>query len=114
MFFSSMQSTVGSSARKGIVLRTADGGLAWSAANTGISTHLYGVSFINKMEGRIVGEGGLILHTKNRGATWEIEESGTDEDLYHVDYVEGLGIVVLGAHGTILISVPQSHFFLAL
>ena len=86
----------------GIVLRTSDGGLAWSAVDVGISTHLYGVSFINEMEGWIVGKGGLILHTKDRGATWVIEVSGTDEDLYHVDYVEGLGIVVLGAHGTIL------------
>ena len=74
----------------------------WSAVNTGISTHLYDISFINKMEGWIVGEGGLILHTTDRGATWVIEESGTDENLYHVDHVEGLGIVVLGAHGTIL------------
>lgn len=67
-----------------------------------ISTHLYDVFFINKMEGWIVGEDGLILHTKDRGATWEIEVSGTDEDLYHIDYVEGFGIVVLGGHGTIM------------
>ena len=76
--------------------------MSWSAVDTGISTHLYGVHFLNQMEGWIVGQGGLILHTKDRGVTWEIEESSIDTDLHHVAYVKGLGVVVLGANGTIL------------
>jgi photosystem II stability/assembly factor-like uncharacterized protein len=86
----------------GIILHTVDSGADWNSQESGVSSELYSVCFIDPEEGWVVGQSGTILHTNNGGETWKPEGSGTNRNLYRVVYVEGNGLIAIGANSTIL------------
>jgi photosystem II stability/assembly factor-like uncharacterized protein len=51
----------------GTILRTINGGAAWTAQDSGTTNWLSGVSFIDANTGWAVGGSGTILHTTNGG-----------------------------------------------
>ena len=51
----------------GTILRTADGGAAWTAQSSGTTNALYGVSFADANSGTAVGDYGTILRTDTGG-----------------------------------------------
>ena len=60
----------------GLVVRTADGGLHWSAQRPVPHQDLEGVSFPDARDGWAVGSGGAVLVTHDGGATWAPQHSG--------------------------------------
>ena len=47
----------------------------WTCQNSGVTNELLGISFVDSLNGWIVGSEGLILNTEDGGITWNKQES---------------------------------------
>ncbi len=54
----------------GMILKTTNGGLIWSAQNSWVTSRLYDIEFLNPDSGIVVGASGLVLITTNGGINW--------------------------------------------
>ncbi|QDT67242.1 Ycf48-like protein precursor [Planctomycetes bacterium MalM25] len=59
-----------------LVLASEDGGATWSTANTGVTTPITAMTFIDDRVGWAVGEMGIVLTTRNGGRTWRTQRGG--------------------------------------
>ncbi len=78
--------------RFGTILHTSDGGLHWTAQESGTTFTLSSIYFPDVKNGWAVGNKGTILHTSDGGKTWELQESPVDYyhmDLYFLDSERG-------------------------
>lgn len=60
----------------GLVFRSSDGGGAWEAFPTPVSTPLKALHFATPSEGWAAGALGVILHTRDGGKTWQVQRQG--------------------------------------
>jgi len=88
------------SGTSGRILHTSSGGSTWTDQTSGTSAALYGIAFLDKLNGWAVGESGTIRHTSDGGSTWTGQTSGTGANLYDVAFVvpepASLGVLALG------------------
>jgi photosystem II stability/assembly factor-like uncharacterized protein len=100
----------------GTILHTRDGGITWqnqecpdlAALVAGgdwdrPQPALYGIYFIDKNRGWIVGLDGVIIQTVDGGNTWKKVDSGTDKSLYSV-VIKGQKGWIVGNKGAYLMS----------
>lgn len=89
----------------GVIYKTIDGGLNWTAQSSGTNHNLYSLSFINDSTGWIVGSLGtapnpitaVILKTTDGGLTWDSLSAPANIDLNTVQFLdENLGWVAGG------------------
>ena len=83
----------------GTIMRTDNGGAAWTAQNSGVTAELVDVFFLNPDKGWIVGESGTILHTTNGGDTWTPQQSnvvGYLDSIYFKTPNEGWAVGEMG------------------
>ena len=74
----------------------------WYQQNSGTNEGLYAVTFIDSLNGTVVGGNGLIIRTTNGGESWISQNSGTNLVLLAVSFSTfNIGTVV-GDDGTIL------------
>ena len=85
----------------GKVLKTADGGLTWTAQNGG-SSQLTDVYFIDSLHGWICGDEGTVLVTRNGGDIWTEQTTSTTISFNSLLFVSKMEGWVVGANGTIL------------
>jgi len=88
--------------KKGLVLKTRDGGRNWESIETGIDKSLFSVFFVNPMEGWAVGEWGTIIYTRDGGKSWENKSIGQDITLYKSLFIDANTGWVVGEFGTII------------
>ena len=69
------------------VLRTADGGEKWSAAELGQKCMIRGIHFLDPLEGWAVGHGGGVFHTQDGAQTWQKVDNFTTNRLRSVYFV---------------------------
>jgi photosystem II stability/assembly factor-like uncharacterized protein len=69
------------------IVRTSDGGASWTLL-TGMTDHIYAVSFVDANIGTGVGLFGTILRTTDGGASWTRQDSGTTLALLGVSFVD--------------------------
>jgi photosystem II stability/assembly factor-like uncharacterized protein len=60
----------------GTILKSVNGGNAWSSRYSSTASPLYCISFSSSMEGFIVGARGTILKTSDGGETWALKSNG--------------------------------------
>jgi photosystem II stability/assembly factor-like uncharacterized protein len=84
------------------ILRTNDGGNSWIEQNSGVYAYLFGVDFVDALNGIIVGMNGLTIRTTDGGYTWINRVSGTSKILEDVSYTETNSATAVGYEGTIL------------
>ena len=72
----------------GKILTTADGGFAWSKADTGTNRALYRVRFVDANNGWVSGQEGVMLHTTDGGKTWERQNTGTTVYLFSLWFAD--------------------------
>lgn len=109
-FFSpSVGMVVGNS---GVIRKTSDSGLNWTASSSGTMQDLTGIAFLSATTCLAVGKNGTILKTTNSGTSWSTVNSGTTNDLTGI-FVNGLNIYVTGVNGTILISTNSGNAWTA-
>lgn len=96
----------------GVIRKTSDAGLTWTASNSGTSVDLSDVVFLSSSIYIAVGKAGKIIKTTNAGTSWSTVNSGTSNDLTGV-FVNGLNVYVTGNNGTILISTNSGNAWTA-
>ncbi len=76
--------------KKGAVIHTTDGGNTWEVQHPGNpkDVYLFGVSFISRKTGWVVGEKGSIYHTTDGGKTWKQQKSGTTNHIRDVAFTD--------------------------
>jgi len=86
----------------GALLRTVDGGAAWTLVPNEAGGDLFGVSG-TATELLVVGAAGTIVHSSNSGGSVELQDAQTTADLHGV-WVDAAGTyaVAVGAAGTIV------------
>ena len=89
----------------GTVLKTTDGGTIWEVQQSGVTTALNKVAFIEGDVGVAVGDEGTIIRTTNGGRTWTPLSSSVTSSLQGVVYAGENTFVVAGLLGVILRSV---------
>ena len=92
----------------GRILRTLDGGAAWTIQTSGASASLNAAWFTSDLEGWVVGNSGTVLHTTNAGSTWtRLLNTGASEHLYDVQFAHRDTGWAVGANGVILRTVNR-------
>ncbi len=86
----------------GTIYRTTNGGRTWVPQNSGVSTDLFDVKFLNASEGWAVGAEGTLIHSADGGVNWTIEPTGTKHPLERVFFVDRSHGWAVGFGGTIL------------
>lgn len=100
----------------GLLAKTLNGGDSWEISDTlgfmvGDSLYLpdlRDVTFINSLEGWIVGRYGATFYTSDGGKTWQYVDSQTDETLYEAEFLTSTYGYIAGGNGTILKYNPVS------
>jgi photosystem II stability/assembly factor-like uncharacterized protein len=92
----------------GVIRKTVDSGLNWTASNSGTQVDLSGVAFVSGSTYIAVGKSGTIIKTTNSGTSWSLVNSGTSNDLTGI-FVNGLNLYITGTNGTILISTNSGN-----
>ncbi len=83
----------------GSIFHTADGGLTWTAQNSGTTEPLHAVSFFDSMHGLAIGN--VALYTTNGGQTW-LPGSGALGTYYDLDFVTPTTGYACGGGGVVL------------
>lgn len=77
--------------------------IGWVEQNSPVKDEdLFGIDFVGRYNGWIVGENGVILRTTNGGRSWVKHESVTTNHLMDVDFIDALHGWAVGYGGTIL------------
>lgn len=87
--------------KSGVIRKTADSGLNWSASASGTTVDLSDVTFVGPSTFIAVGKLGTILKTTNAGNSWSVVNSGTTNDLLSI-FASGQDVYITGSNGTIL------------
>jgi photosystem II stability/assembly factor-like uncharacterized protein len=85
----------------GVILHTTNGGTNWNIQYTP-SAVLFGICFIDNLNGWTVGSSGTILHTTNGGTDWATQTSGITTSLYWCSFVDETNGWAVGDGGTIV------------
>jgi len=96
---------IGNNAVHGIIIHTIDGWLDWTdQTDTTLTTaKFYDVSFVDELNGWIVGASGTILHTSDGGQSWEIQGAGVaSSSLKGVSAIDASTAFAAGSDGTIV------------
>lgn len=85
-----------------MVRKTEDSGSSWEVYDqyAKATQDLYGVGFVNKSTGWVVGAAGTVLGTRDTGGRWKQESPGQYPDLYAIS-VNASGGVFAGDKGSI-------------
>ena len=93
----------------GKIFCSEDGGHAWMLQSSGTTTDLYGVNFIDTLNGAAVGGHGTVLRTSDAGRHWRQVISGTDAKLIAVRYVTADTLYACGDGGSIIRSTDAGN-----
>jgi photosystem II stability/assembly factor-like uncharacterized protein len=72
----------------GTLLKTNDGGVAWTRIITGVSAGLATITFGDSLHGWVIGEGGATLETSDGGLIWRVTRRGITDRLQAVSFVD--------------------------
>jgi MYXO-CTERM domain-containing protein len=86
----------------GLILRTNNGGVAWSSQPSGVTDDLWDVHFVDSANGWAVGEAGIIMSTKNGGSSWQNTTWSATAHLTSVHFLSADFGFAVGSSGTIL------------
>lgn len=78
----------------GILLKSTDMGATWIPLNSGVTTTLYQVEFLDNNTGYVVGASGVVLKTTDAGATWVTLPAPTAQAIYSIDIVSADNIFI--------------------
>lgn len=92
----------------GVIRKTTDAGLTWTASTSGTTYDLTGVAFLSGSTYIAVGKSGTIIKTTNGGGSWSPVNSGTSNDLTGI-FINGLNVYATGTNGVVLISTNSGN-----
>ncbi|HPN38125.1 MAG TPA: YCF48-related protein, partial [Melioribacteraceae bacterium] len=78
----------------GLLLKSTDIGDTWIALNSGVTSTLYQLAFVDNNVGYVVGAAGLVLKTTDAGITWVTLPAPTAQAIYAIDIVSSNNIYI--------------------
>jgi photosystem II stability/assembly factor-like uncharacterized protein len=90
--------------QSGTILRSVDGGVAWTLIPTSFNVDLRAISFINSDTIVIAGNSGFFAISIDQGLTWTQKSTGTTQNLATVAFLPNYKIIAGGYSKTNLIS----------
>lgn len=90
---------------RGIILHTTNGGNTWQLQDDNLNNYnpVYtDISFLDSLNGIIIGKDGLIIQTSDGGSTWNQRVSGTNNDLFCITFLKNNQFYISGEWETIL------------
>lgn len=81
---------------------TKDNGVTWKTVSLYGEYYIFGVSFLDEMNGWVTGKGGNLLHTTDGGQSWDHIATGVPHDLNDVKFTDPLNGWAVGSNGTIV------------
>lgn len=86
------------------IYKTVNSGGAWNLINSGITTSLNSIYFVNSLLGYAAGEAGVILKTTDAGVTWTNKSTGSDSFLNRIKFFDANNGMVVGKAGKIYLT----------
>jgi photosystem II stability/assembly factor-like uncharacterized protein len=86
----------------GTLFHSSDGGTSWNAQDSGVSSLITSLSFIDSLTGWACGSHGTIIHTTDGGKTWTRQASGTGENILAIFFSDKEYGWAVGANGLLL------------
>ena len=87
--------------RKGILLRSKNGGQTWEDVTPESANVLRDIS-ISGEGGWLVGDGGSLYSTKDRGTSWNKEKSPTQNNLFSIFFLDSQNVWVVGDRASVI------------
>jgi photosystem II stability/assembly factor-like uncharacterized protein len=87
---------------KSIIIHSSDGGKNWKNQNSGISSDICSINFVDNKNGWAVGKDGAILHTTDGGETWVMQQGPAKNHLFSVYFVDKNNGWAVGYLATVL------------
>ena len=86
----------------GTLYKSTDRGVSWVTLNSGVTSNLNDLSFIDSETGWICGDNGVILKTSDGGSNWTAQVSGITSNLNGISFVNSISGWAVGDGGVIL------------
>ena len=87
----------------GVLLRSTNGGAAWTLLNSGSTRHLRAIARASNT-GWVVGDGGTVLRTNNAGVAWTVQDAGSLQHLRGVSVLDAQHAWAVGDGGLVLLT----------
>jgi photosystem II stability/assembly factor-like uncharacterized protein len=87
----------------GVLLRSTNGGAAWTLLNSGSTRHLRAIARASNT-GWVVGDGGTVLRTNNAGVAWSVQDAGSLQHLRGVSVLDAQHAWAVGDGGLVLLT----------
>ncbi len=84
----------------GVIFHSQDYGKSWSKQNSGVTTALRHVAFLDSKTGLAVGDAGVILQTKDGGITWQ-NSSIPGNTFFGCAFEDATHAIIVGSGGVI-------------
>jgi photosystem II stability/assembly factor-like uncharacterized protein len=85
----------------GRIVKTTNGGAAWTPQTSGTANNLTDVKFTSSNNGYACGDNGTVVYTTNGGTNWQSHTTGSTKNLLSVD-ASGSTIIATAVDGVIL------------
>ena len=88
----------------GLILRTTNGGSAWTSQSGGTGQTLTRIAFTDSLSGTVVGVNGTVLRTSNGGTSWTTTTLDPPVDLMGCYFRDSNNGFIVGASGEMFVS----------
>jgi photosystem II stability/assembly factor-like uncharacterized protein len=86
------------------IYKTVNSGGTWNLLNSGITTSLNSIYFVDSLLGYAAGESGIVLKTTDAGITWTPKSTGSDSFLNQIKFFNANNGIVVGNAGKIYLT----------
>ena len=98
---------------QGYVYKTTDGGLTWNPLTVNSAPGLFGISFVDALNGWVSGHQGTIFHTTDGGASWTKQNStiAANQQVAQIAFADLKHGIAVGPNGVAGVpDVPSAGF----
>jgi photosystem II stability/assembly factor-like uncharacterized protein len=88
--------------RRGLIMRTGDGGASWAIQHSDAVDDLIGITVLNHNTALVAGTRGTILSTVDGGAVWTRRSTGVTQDLLRIQFADETTAYAIGLAGRVV------------
>ena len=85
----------------GTIVKSTDNGASWQTLNSGTTSFLWGIRFVNDSTGIALGASGKILLTTDYGSTWALQNTPYGSTVRDINWDSSTSGIIVGSSGQI-------------